>query len=131
MQTLHPKTKSTTTNTRYIKKTIGRTRGNIMETYAERLQKRKGEKMSNYDMDEIERERDRNSFASVKIGKPKEATTEVEIELSSDDLLTLTLAAHDRDITLNQLCNSVLRASLKDLDYRFEHQSKPQVLKEY
>ena len=102
-----------------------------METYAERLQKRKEGAMTNYDMDEIERERDRNSFASVKIGKPKEATTEVEIELSSDDLLVLTLAAHDRDITLNQLCNSVLRASLKDLDYRFEHQSKPQVLKEY
>ena len=55
----------------------------------------------------------------------------VEIELSNDDLLVLTLAAHDRDITLNQLCNSVLRSSLKDLDYRFEHQSKPQVLKEY
>ena len=103
----------------------------MMETYAERLQKRKGEKMSNYDMDEIERERDRNSFASVKVKVPKEATTEVEIELSNDDLLILTLAAHDRDITLNQLCNSVLRASLKDLDYRFEHQTKPQVLKEY
>ena len=104
-----------------------------METYAERLQKRKGEKMSNYDMDEIERERDRNSFASVKIGesKSKEATTEVEIELSHDDLLILTLAAHDRDITLNQLCNSVLKDSLKDLEYRFEHQTKPQVLKEY
>ena len=39
----------------------------MMETYAERLQKRKGEKMSNYDLDEIERERDRNSFASVKV----------------------------------------------------------------
>ena len=103
----------------------------MMETYAERLQKRKDGTMTNYDMDEIERERDRNSFASVKIGEPKEATTEVEIELSDNDLLILTLAAHDRDITLNQLCNSVLRASLKDLDYRFEHQSKPQVLKEY
>ena len=103
----------------------------MMETYAERLQKRKKEKMTNYEMDEIERERDRNAFASVKIGEPKEATTEVEIELSNDDLLVLTLAAHDRDITLNQLCNSVLRNSLKDLDYRFEHQTNPQVLKEY
>ena len=103
----------------------------MMETYAERLQKRKKEKMTNYDLDELERERDRNAFASVKIGEPKEATTEVEIELSNDDLLILTLAAHDRDITLNQLCNSVLKKSLKDLDYRFEHQTKPQVLKEY
>ena len=103
----------------------------MMETYADVLQKRKKEKMTNYDLEELERERDRNAFASVKIGEPKEATTEVEIELSNDDLLILTLAAHDRDITLNQLCNSVLRSSLKDLDYRFEHQSKPQVLKEY
>ena len=103
----------------------------MMETYADVLQKRKKEKMTNYDLDELERERDRNAFASVKIGESKEATTEVEIELSHDDLLILTLAAHDRDITLNQLCNSVLKDSLKDLEYRFEHQTKPQVLKEY
>jgi hypothetical protein len=105
----------------------------MMETYAERLQKRKEEKMSNYDMDEIERQKERErrsrGIRSVEIGK--EATTEVEIELSNDDLLVLTLAAHDRDITLNQLCNSVLKDSLKDLEYRFEHQTKPQVLKEY
>ena len=103
----------------------------MMETYAERLQKEKEKKMSNYDMDEIERERDRNAFASVKIGEPKESTTEVEIELSNDDLLVLTLAAHDRDITLNQLCNNILAKSLTDLDYRFEHQTKPTILKEY
>ena len=102
-----------------------------IETYAERLQKRKKEKMTNYDLDELERERDRNAFASVKIGESKEATTEVEIELSNDDLLVLTLAAHDRDITLNQLCNSVLKDSIQDLNYEFEHQTKPQVLKEY
>jgi len=120
-----------------------------METYAERLQKRKENTMTNYDMDEIERqkererksrgirpeddierEEDRNSFASVKVRVPEE-TTSVEIELSDDDLLILTLAAHDRDITLNQLCNSVLASSLKDLEYKFEHQTKPQVLKEY
>ena len=50
----------------------------MMETYTERLQKRKEEKMTNYDMDEIEREREyRNSLASVKVNVPKEATTEV------------------------------------------------------
>ena len=84
--------------------------------------------MTNYDMDEIEREKDRNAFA---VAKKKEKITEVEIELSNDDLLVLTVAAHDRDITLNQLCNSVLKDSLKGLEYRFEHQTKPQVLKEY
>ncbi len=100
-----------------------------IETYAERLQKRKEEKMSNYDMDEIERQKEREQRSRGI--KPKAGTQSVEIELSDDDLLILTLAAHDRDITLNQLCNSVLADSLENLDYRFEHQTKPTVLKEY
>ena len=106
-----------------------------METYAERLQKREKENtMTNYDMDEIERERDRNAFASVKIGETEKKSEEfqsVEIDIPDDDLIKLALAAHDRDITLNQLCNNILAKSLTDLDYRFEHQSKPTVLKEY
>ena len=103
----------------------------MMETYAERLQKRKEGAMTNYDMDEIERERDRNAFASVKVKVPENDPTTVEIELADEDLLKLALAAHDRDITLNQLCVTVLKNSFKNLDYRFEHQTKPQVLKEY
>ena len=103
----------------------------MIETYAERLQKRKEEKMSNYDMDEIERERDRNSFASVKIGDAEEPQAAVTVELPDDVVLRLALQAHERDITLNKMCGIVLKNSLKDLEYRFEHQSKPQVLKEY
>ena len=101
-----------------------------METYAERLQKRKRGKMSNYDMDEIERERDRNSFASVKIGD-EEPEAAVTVELPDDVVLKLALQAHERDITLNKMCGIVLKDSLKNLEYRYEHQSKPQVLKEY
>ena len=100
-----------------------------METYAERLQKRKRGKMSNYDMDEIERERDRNAFASVKIGEASEAV--ITVELPDDVILKLSLQAHERDITLNKMCGIVLKDSLKGLEYRYEHQSKPQVLKEY
>ena len=51
----------------------------MMETYAERLQKRKGEKMSNYDMDEIERERDRNAFASAKVTIPEDSEAVVTV----------------------------------------------------
>ena len=102
----------------------------MMETYAERLQKRKRGKMSNYDMDEIERERDRNSFASVKIGD-EEPEAAVTVELPDDVVLKLALHAHEKDITLNKMCGIVLKDSLKDLEYRYEHQSKPQVLKEY
>jgi len=101
-----------------------------IETYAEILQKRKRGKMSNYDMDEIERERDRNSFASVKIGD-EEPEAAVTVELPDEVILKLALQAHERDITLNKMCGIVLKSSLKDLEYRYEHESKPQVLKEY
>ena len=103
----------------------------MMETYAERLQKRKERKMSNYDMDEIERERDRNAFASAKVTIPEESEAVVNVELPDKVILKLALQAHDRDITLNKMCKIVLTSSLKDLEYRYEHQSKPQVLKEY
>jgi len=102
----------------------------MMETYAERLQKRKRGKMSNYDMDEIERERDRNSFASVKIGD-EEPEAAVTVELPDDVVLRLALQAHERDITLNKMCGIVLKDGLKNFEYRYEHQTKPQVLKEY
>ena len=101
-----------------------------IETYAERLQKRKRGKMSNYDMDEIERERDRNSFASVKIGD-EEPEAAVTVELPDDVILRLSLQAHERDITLNKMCGIVLKDGLKNFEYRYEHQTKPQVLKEY
>jgi len=101
-----------------------------METYAERLQKRKRGKMSNYDMDEIERKRDRNSFASVKIGD-EEPEAAVTVELPDDVVLKLALQAHERDITLNKMCGIVLKDGLKNFEYRYEHQSKPQILKEY
>ena len=103
-----------------------------METYAESLQKRKEGTMSNYDMDEIERERDRNSFASVKIGDASEKPEAVvTVELPDKVILKLALQAHERDITLNKMCGIVLKDSLKNLEYRYEHQSNPQVLKEY
>ena len=99
----------------------------VMETYADILRKRKEHEMTNYDMDEIESKKDRIATAS---GIKREKTTEVEIELPSDDLLILALAAHDRDITLNQLVNNVLRDSLKELEYKFEHGNKPVFLSE-
>ena len=109
----------------------------MMKTYAEILKEKEENNMTNYDQDEIERLRDKEKRSrgikdtqSVEIGKSKEATTPVEIELPSDDLLILALAAHDRDITLNQLVNNVLRDSLKTLEYKFEHGNKPILLTE-
>ena len=93
----------------------------MMETYAERLQKRKERKMSNYDMDEIERERDRNAFASAKVTIPEDSEAVVNVELPDKVILKLALQAHERDITLNKMCKIVLTSSLKDLEYRYEH----------
>jgi len=102
-----------------------------METYAERLQKRKRGKMSNYDMDEIERQRDREKRSRGIVLEETEPEAAVTVELPDDVVLKLALQAHERDITLNKMCGIVLKNSLKDLEYRYEHQSKPQVLKEY
>jgi hypothetical protein len=39
-------------------------------------------------------------------------TEEVEVNLPDDVLFDLMLMAHRRDITLNQLCNEILREQL-------------------
>ena len=108
-----------------------------METYAERLKKRE-EAMTNYDTDEMRRltagpETDyekRREFAKDIIESEKDKTVDIELELSDGDFLHLAKAAHERNITLNQLCVDVLKSSFNDLDYRFEHQLKPQLLNE-
>ena len=144
----------------------------MMETYAERLEREKKEKMTNYNFDEMKRQekakvernlgsadydgcfgqtdipavapewdarrseeelQKRKEFAQDLIESEQlpKGSTNVELEISNSDLLHLAKAAHDRDITLNQLCIDVLKSAFDDLDYRFEHSSKPVVLKEY
>ena len=97
--------------------------------------------MTNYDMDELRRQgkvpvkypdlEKRKKFAEDIIESEKDKTVDIELELSDGDFLHLAKAAHDRNITLNQLCVDVLTSSFDELDYRFEHQTKPTVLKEY
>ena len=111
-----------------------------METYADLLkrEKEKVEKnMSNYDMDQLRREgkvpdlQKRKEFAEDIIESEKETTVTLDLEIADADFLHLAKAAHERKITLNQLCVDVITSSFNDLDYRFEHSSKPVVLKEY
>tara|TARA_Y100001949_G_scaffold147951_1_gene132107 strand:+ start:466 stop:786 length:321 start_codon:yes stop_codon:yes gene_type:complete len=106
----------------------------MMETYAERL-KKEGRDMTNYDMDELRRRGEiPDEIERMKDREKKSRgvqTTNIEIEIPDQELLHLAKAAHDRDITLNQLCIDVLKNAFDDLDYRFEHSSKPVVLKEY
>ena len=110
----------------------------MMETYAERLQKRKESEMTNYDMDEIERQRERERMSrgirpenqSVEIGKDEEPWTAVDIEIEDGDFMKIAREAHERDITFNKMVNIILRDGIKHAEYRFEHQPKPQLLNE-
>ena len=125
----------------------------MMETYAERLKKEKEKTMTNYDMDELRRQgkvpdlEKRKEFAkdliesekqSVKLGvvpptirKDEEPWTAVDIELRDEDFMRIAQEAHARDITINKMVNIILKDGIKNAEYRFEHQSKPELLKEY
>ena len=110
----------------------------MMETYAERLQKRKEQKMSNYDLDEIERQRERERMSrgirpenqSVELGKDETPYTAVDIEISYNDFRRVALQAHERDITFNKMVGLILKDGLGKAEYRFEHDNKPQLLNE-
>lgn len=41
-----------------------------------------------------------------------EHTEEIEVNLPNDVLFELMMMAHEQDITLNQLCNKILREQL-------------------
>ena len=85
--------------------------------------------MTNYDMDEIERQRERER-RSRGIRSEDEMKNKVEVELPHKDILKLALLAHEKDVTLNVIINDVLKQGIKDGEYRFEHDSRPQLLNE-
>ena len=67
---------------------------------------------------------------SVEIGKDEEPWTAIDVEIPDEDFVRIAHAAHTRDITINKMVNIILKDSLKSLEYRFEHQNKPQLLNE-
>ena len=95
--------------------------------------------MTNYDMDEIERQRERerrsrgirpeNEMKNNTI-KLEHGTVDIGVELPERDILKLALLAHEKDVTLNVIINDVLKQGIKDGEYRFEHDSRPQLLNE-
>ena len=105
--------------------------------------------MTNYDMDELRRQgkvpdlEKRKEFArdiieseknkkstSVEIGKDEAPHTSIDIELPDDDFRRIALQAHERDITFNKMALLILKDGLGKSEYRFEHDSKPQLLNE-
>ncbi len=123
-----------------------------MKTYAEILEEKESA-MTNYDMDELRRQgkvpdlEKRKEFAkdliesekqSVKLGvvppttgKNEEPWTAIDVEIPDEDFIRIAHEAHTRDITINKMVNILLKNSIKNAQYRFEHDSKPQILKEY
>ena len=103
--------------------------------------------MTNYSQDEDDRKREREQRAvesglkitsikdrkitdSITLGKDEEPWTAIDVEIPDEDFIKLAHAAHTRDITVNKMVNILLRSSMKDLDYRYEHNNKPQLLNE-
>ena len=95
--------------------------------------------MTNYDMDEIERQRERERRSrgikpdwpqSVELGKDEKPQRVVDIEITDDDFKRVALQAHERDITFNKMINIILKDGIKQAEYRFEHDTRPQLLNE-
>ena len=110
-----------------------------MTTINVEILKKRIEEMSNYDMDEIERlkEREKRSRGikpdwpqSVELGKDETPHTAVDIELSDNDFRKVALQAHERDITFNKMVGLILKDGLGKAEHRFEHDNKPQLLNE-
>ena len=90
--------------------------------------------MTNYDMDEIERLREKEKrsrgIRSIELGKDEKPFTAVDIELPDDDFRMIALQAHERDITFNKMIELILKDVINQAEYKFEHHSKPQLLNE-
>ena len=93
--------------------------------------------MADYNRDEMRRqeqiedsmEKSKEWPKSIKIGEKEYETFEIDI---SDDLfLKVAKQAHARDITFNNMVHTIIKDGLKDAEYRFEHDTKPQFLTEY
>ncbi len=67
---------------------------------------------------------------SVEVGKEEEPWTAIDVEIPDKDFIRIAHAAHTRDITINKMVNIILKDGIKTAEYRFEHESKPQLLSE-
>ena len=57
-------------------------------------------------------------------------TIDVELELDDKTIVQLSLAAHEKKMTLNDFILRVLEDKIKESDYQFENGTKPQLLNE-
>ena len=64
------------------------------------------------------------------LGKGEEAWTAIDVEIPDEDFIRIAHAAHTRDITVNKMVNIMIKNSMKDIEYRYEHNDDPQFLTE-
>ena len=117
----------------------------MMKTYAEILAEKESA-MTNYDIDELRRqdamkrkkefaedliEHEKKSVHDTRIpGKDEVPWTAIDVEVPDEDFIKIAHAAHTRDITINKMVNIMLKKSIEKAEYKFEHDSKPQLLTE-
>ena len=82
--------------------------------------------MADYNRDEMRRQ----ELRITSVDPPKKTSETFEIDISDDLFLRVAKEAHARDITFNDMVLSIVKDGLKDAEYRFEHNSKPQFLTE-
>ena len=54
----------------------------------------------------------------------------IELDISDEVFLKLAMQAHERHVTLNTHIIDVIKDKLKDAEYQFENEDKPQLLTE-
>jgi|TARA_Y100000813_G_C23919352_1_gene238125 predicted HicB family RNase H-like nuclease len=82
--------------------------------------------MADYNRDEMRRQ----ELKITSVDPPKKTSETFEIDISDDLFLRVAKEAHARDITFNDMVLSIVKDGLRDAEYRFEHNSKPQFLAE-
>ena len=82
--------------------------------------------MADYNRDEMRRQ----ELKITSVDPPKKTSETFEIDISDDLFLRVAKEAHARDITFNDMVLSIVKDGLRDTEYRFEHNSKPQFLAE-
>jgi|TARA_B100000902_G_C26513688_1_gene529848 hypothetical protein len=89
--------------------------------------------MSNYDMDEMERQRDKENRMTATTTKGKviqpESQAALTLELPDDVIFNLSMLAHERGITLNKMIHITLKKGLSIVDNTLKTTS-PQLLNE-
>jgi macrodomain Ter protein organizer (MatP/YcbG family) len=83
--------------------------------------------MTNYDMDEIERQGDREK-RSRGIKSEDESESAITLEIPDVTVLKLAVKAHEKGITLNKMINLVIDNGIEKTDYKSEN--SPQLLNE-